>query len=402
MITTQEAQSIQQLIAAFQDLTGINVNWAQLDQNTEIDKLNTEFRSGSASIDACQVDFTLLSAWAKPGYLEPLDTYLGNPKYTDAAWYDSGDFLKGIWGAGQYNGKQYLIPMSAESSILMYRKDLFDAKAIATPKTFDDLMAAAKALNNPPTIYGIGNRGARGQGQNIYIWTSFLRGYGGDFFKNFPNDYTPTLDTPQAIQATKVYGDLDHLYGPPGVTNWTNIETMEGARDGVTAMYVDATPHAPLIDDPTSSKTAGKWACAVVPAGPAGAFPAIYSHTLAIPASSKNKVAAWLWLEYSTSMASEHVRCLATGDPARTSSFQTDAFKQKIGQVGGGTYLQTAIDSMNLALPDFRPRFPGWNAMGDRIGVAVQSVVSGGSDAATAMQSCQADVVQQMKDGGYI
>ena len=401
MITTQEAQAIQELIPAFTELTGITVNWAQLDQNTEIDKLNTEFRSGSGAIDACQVDFTLLPAWAKPGYLEPLDSYLQNSKYTDAAWYNSSDFLKGIWGAGQYSGKQYLIPMSAESSILIYRKDLFAAKGIAVPKTFDDLKAAAKALNNPPTIYGIGNRGARGQGQNVYIWTSFLRGFGGDFFKNYPTDYTPTLDTPQAIQAAQFYGDLDHLYGPPGVANWTNLETYQGARDGVTACYVDATPHAPLVDDPKTSKTAGNWACAMVPAGPAGAFPAIYTHTLAIPAASKNKVAAWLWVEYSTSAASEHVRSLKTGDPARTSSFQTDAFKQSIGAVGGGTYLQTAIDAMNAALPDFRPRFPGWNQMGDRIGVAIQSVISG-TDATTAMKSCQADVLQQMKEGGYI
>ena len=402
MITTQEAQSIEQLVATFQSFTGINVNWAQLDQNAEADKLNTEFRSGAGAIDACQVDFMLLPAWAEGKYLEPLDSYLSNPKLTDAAWYDSGDFLKGIWAGGQWKGKQYLIPMSAESSILIYRKDLFDAKGIAVPTTFDQLEAAAKALNNPPTIYGIGDRGARGSGQNIYIWTSFLRGFGGDFFKKFPDDLTPTLNTPQAIQATQFYADLDKKYGPPGVANWTNLETYQGARDGVTACYVDATPHAPLVDDPKTSKTAGKWACAKVPAGPAGAFPAIYAHTLAIPSSSKHKEAAWLWIQFSTSPQSEHTRCLTTGDPARASSFKTTEFEQLLGRVGGGTYLQTAIDSMNAALPDFRPRFAGWNEMGDRIGVAVQSVIAGQTDATTAMNSCQNDVTTMLKQGGYI
>jgi multiple sugar transport system substrate-binding protein len=401
MITTQEAEAIKELVPQFEALTDIKVNWDSLEQNSEIDKLNVEFRSGAGSIDAFQVDFMLLPEWATNGYLEPLDTYLNDPKLTDAAWYDSGDFLKGIWGAGQWDGKQYLIPMSAESSILIYRKDLFDAAGLKAPTTFDELQAAAKALNNPPTIYGIGDRGLRGAGQNVYIWTSFLRGFGGDFFKDFPNDYTPTLDTPEAIKATQVYADLDKNYGPPGVANWSNLETYQGAKDGVTAMYIDATPHAPLVDDP-STKTYGKWATAMVPAGPAGAFPAIYSHTLAMNAASKNKVGAWLWMQCMTSPSAEHIRSLKTGDPARTSSFQTDAFKQILGRVGGGTYLTTAVDSMNAALPDFRPRFPGWNKVGDRIGAAVQSVIAGETDAASAMKSAQADVLQMMKDDGYI
>jgi ABC-type glycerol-3-phosphate transport system substrate-binding protein len=343
----------------------------------------------------------LLPAWATANYLEPLDAYLDDSKYIDQTWYDSGDFLKGIWDAGKWDSKQYLIPMSAESSILIYRKDLFDAKGLAVPDTFDELEAVAKTLNDPPNLYGIGNRGLRGSGQNVYIWTSFLRGFGGDFFEDFPNSYKPTLDSDAAIQATAFYADLDVKYGPPGVANWSNLETYQGARDGVTACYVDATPHAPLVDDP-SSITTGKWATAMVPAGPAGAFPAIYSHTLAIPASSKNKVAAWLWVMYSTSPASEHVRALKTGDPARASSFQTEEFKKILGNVGGGTYLTAAVDSMNAATPDFRPRFPAWNEMGDRIGQAVQSVIAGETDAASAMKSCQADVLKMLQDGGYL
>jgi ABC-type glycerol-3-phosphate transport system substrate-binding protein len=402
MMTTQEAEAIKEVVPAFQGLTGITVNWAELEQNAQADKLNVEFRSGAGSIDACQVDFMLLPAWATAKYLEPLDSYLGNSKYTDPAWYDQGDFLKGIWDAGKWNGAQYLIPMSAESSILIYRKDLFDANGLQVPTTFTDLEAVAKALDNPPTIYGIGNRGLRGSGQNVYIWTTFLRGFGGDFFKSYPSDYTPTLDSDAAIQATQFYADLDKNYGPPGVANWSNLETYQGARDGVTALYVDATPHAPLVDDPVSSKTAGLWGNAVVPAGPAGAFPAIYSHTLAIPAGSKNKVAAWLWVMFSTSPPSEHVRSLKTGDPARASSFRTDEFKATLGRVGGGSYLTTAVDSMNAAMPDFRPRFPDWNQMGDRIGVAVQSVIAGEQDASTAMKSCQADVVQMLTSNGYL
>ena len=402
MITTQEAEAIKTLIPDFQALTGITVNFVQLEQNAQADKLQIEFNSGAGDIDAFQLDFMLLPQFAISNYLEPLDSYLTNAKYTDASWYNSGDFLKGVWSAAQWDGKQYAIPMSAESSILIYRKDLFDAKSLKVPTTMDEVEAAAKALNNPPTLYGIGNRGLRGQGQNVYIWTSFLRGFGGNFFKNYPTDKTPTLDSDAAIQATAFYAKLDKDYGPPGVANWSNLETYQGARDGVTAFYIDATPHAPLVDDPKTSKTAGKWGVAKVPAGPAGSFPSIYSHTLAINAASKNKVAAWLWLLHSTSPASEHIRSLKTGDPARTSSFQTDEFKNILGRVGGGTYLDVAVASMNAADPDFRPRFPGWNQMGDRIGVAIQSVISGETDATTAMKSCQSDVTTLLKEGGYL
>ncbi len=64
MITTQEAEAIKELVPAFEELTGITVNWDSLEQNSEIDKLNVEFRSGAGSIDAFQVDFMLLPEWA--------------------------------------------------------------------------------------------------------------------------------------------------------------------------------------------------------------------------------------------------------------------------------------------------------------------------------------------------
>ena len=360
-----------------------------------------EFRSGAGSIDAFQVDFMLLPEWAINGYLEPLDSYLTNPEYTDAAWYDAADFLGGVWDGRPMGWHPVPHPHECGELALHLPRGFFDEKGLEVPTTFEELEAVSAALNDPPTIYGVGNRGLRGSGQNVYIWTSFLRGFGGDFFKDFPNDYTPTLDTPEAIEATRFYADLVRDYGPPGIANWSNLETYQGAKDGVVAAYVDATPHAPLVDDP-STITHGKWATAVVPAGPAGAFPAIYSHTIGINADSKNKVAAWLWVECMTSPKAEHVRALKTGDPARQSSFETEEFKEILGAVAGGTYLPIAVESMNQALPDFRPRFPGWNKVGDRIGAAVQSVIAGEADAESAMKSAQTDVMQMMKDDGYI
>jgi multiple sugar transport system substrate-binding protein len=48
------------------------------------------------------------------------------------------------------------LPYFLDPRALYYRKDLFDAAGLKPPATWDEVRAAAKALNKPPDVYGIG------------------------------------------------------------------------------------------------------------------------------------------------------------------------------------------------------------------------------------------------------
>src|SRR4029077_20362107 len=133
--------------------------------------------------------------------------------------------------------------------------------------------------------------GARGQGMNVYVWSGFLPGFGGDFFERFPSPSPAGVRPPRpsqaAVEATMFYASLLKESGPRGAANWTWLETLSGMQEGRVAMCIDASNFGPVIDDPKKSSTAGKWGYAMVPAGPGGRHPSIYTHTLAINAASK-------------------------------------------------------------------------------------------------------------------
>ncbi len=57
----------------------------------------------------------------------------------------------------QIEGVNYFVPFYAASSLLFLRKDLFDAKGIALPTTWEELWDAAVAVSDPENgIYGLG------------------------------------------------------------------------------------------------------------------------------------------------------------------------------------------------------------------------------------------------------
>ena len=53
-------------------------------------------------------------------------------------------------------GKHMSVPVNPNIPLLYYRADLYQQKGLKVPTTWDELLANAKALHNPPQMYGIG------------------------------------------------------------------------------------------------------------------------------------------------------------------------------------------------------------------------------------------------------
>jgi ABC-type glycerol-3-phosphate transport system substrate-binding protein len=235
---------------------------------------------------------------------------------------------------------------------------------------------------------------------NVYVWTGFLRGFGGDFFQRFPapaGQLEPALTSRAAIDATSFYASLLKDSGPRGAANWTWLETLSGMEEGRVALCIDASNFGPAVDDPKKSATAGKWGVAEVPRGPGGRHPSIYTHTLAINASSKHKRAAWLLLQFATSREAQRERAMETGEPTRRSVWQDPELARKMDRVGGGAWMKLSLASLAQAKADYRPRFPKWREVGDLVGIAVQQAVAGEKDAASALEAAQAEIDKALR-----
>jgi len=380
----------------FEELTGIQVNFEMLPEQEQQQKTMVDLTSKTGLYDVILMDYMLIPQYSiDQELLAPIDNYLADSKLTDPSWYDYADIMDHLKEAASYNNKTYGVATLTETSLLYYRKDLFAEKQLSIPNTLDELMDCAKALNNPPNISGIGLRGQRGNGMNVYIWTGFFKAFGGDFFKNFPTDMTPTLNTPEAIKATEYYTEILQKYGPSGSSNWTWAETLSGLQQGKIAMCIDSSDFASSINDPDMSTTAGKWGITLVPEGPGGRWPSFFTFTLSINGSSKNKEAAWLLVQFLTSKPAMGERSLQTWYNSRWSNWSDPKMKEAMSSIEG---LYELMDqSLKIVNAGYRPRFPKWAEIGDLIGISLESAISGTTNPTDAMNEAQKTVENALK-----
>jgi multiple sugar transport system substrate-binding protein len=78
-------------------------------------------------------------------------------------------------------GHLYGVPVALSARSLYYRTDLIKTP----PATWQDLLAVAQRVNNPPTVYGIGVSGKKFAELTEYVY--YLYGNGGDFFITNPD-----------------------------------------------------------------------------------------------------------------------------------------------------------------------------------------------------------------------
>ena len=129
------------------------------------------------------------------GELAPLDDLL------------PADLLDKFWESGiqamSVDGTLYGMPYFLDPRGLYYRKDLFDEAGLAEPKTWADIREAAKALHNPPTLYGIG------LGPGDYWWYAWVGAIGGgNNLSRWKEDGKSRVGDPEGIAAVQFLADL--------------------------------------------------------------------------------------------------------------------------------------------------------------------------------------------------
>ncbi len=285
--------AIQKLIPDFEKASGMSLRIENYFEDQLSQKLQIGFTSGTTSVDV--VMFRPLQEgklFAKNGWLADVSAQV----QSDDKW-SWQDFQEGPRGTVTLDKTVFGVPLVTEREMIYYRKDLFDQKNIKVPTTMDELMAAAKALNDPANgFYGIVMRGQRSPA--VTQFSSFLYSFGGTWIK----DGKSAVNTPEAIAAYKFYGDLLRNYGPQGTLNMSWPQAVAIFQQGKAAMWIDADSLYTNAVDPTKSTVADKVGYAAFPAGPAGAKPYnITSWALGMNKNSKNLDAAWEFVKWATS-----------------------------------------------------------------------------------------------------
>ncbi|AKZ55005.1 Secreted sugar-binding protein [Streptomyces ambofaciens ATCC 23877] len=343
-----------EIIADFEKANpDIDVEYVGIAATEYQSKVDTAIQGGGLP-DVGGVGAAMLAGFSAQGALEPLDDRLTGSSLNGKL---NKDMVESLKAAGGGDGTLYSVPTSANNGVLYYRTDLFDKAGLEAPTTWDAFYTAAEKLTDA--------------GKNEFGYT--IRGGSGSI-----------------AQA------LDAMYGQSGITSFwdagkkkttvndpKNVEALEKYA----ALYKKATPAADVNND--FAKMVAQWDSGTIgmlnhnlgsyqdhvkalgvekfrgipqPVGSTGKRVQVSNPVdgLGVFKSSKNKDAAWKFIEFATSPEQNSKFNESAGQVPSNTEAAKDAWIQKAEPT------KLAADALNdgsttiVQLPYY---LPDWNTI---------------------------------------
>ena len=387
----------------FESLTGVKVRFEKVPPGQIRQKAMLDLSSKTATYATSATDPMYYPLYAANKWVEPLDRYLGDAKLTDDAWFRYADIFKAWREAASVDGKPYAIPYDGEVTVQVYRKDVYDAKGLKPADTLDEYLKNAAAIHDPANrMYGMALRGFAGAGQNMYIYPSILKAFGGRWF----DGKRVVVNSTEAVRALEWYVDAQSKYAPPAVRNWNWPDIADAFSQGTLGTYIDAHSSAAVLTKPDKSKVIGKIAFARWPKGPSGnRCTSIWNWGFPINAAldEKQKRATWLFIQWAAAGETQARTSWKFAGPAkrsglnRTSLWRAPEFVAMTKDIGPN-FVEAALTSLEQDTDvDWRPRVPQWPAIGDTMATAIQAALVGQKKPKEALDDAQTRIGQVLK-----
>ncbi|MFP5301919.1 sugar ABC transporter substrate-binding protein [Cobetia sp. SIMBA_158] len=397
---------MQSLSAEFEKLhPDISLDWVVLEENVLRQRLTTDIATGGGQFDVMTIGTYEVPIWADKGWLVALDDLPES--------YQLEDILKPVRDGLSLNDSLFALPFYAESSMMFYRKDLFEKAGISMTEqpTWDEVKGWAEKLNDPENgVAGICLRGKPGWGENMAFVSTLVNTYGGRWFDM---DWKPEVNSEEWRQAVSFYVDLLQKYGPPGSSSNGFNENQALFSQGKCGIWVDATSAAGRIYDKSESKVADSLGFAPAPVAvtPKGSH-WLWAWSLAIPASSEASDAAKTFITWATSqdyvdLVGETKGWTSVPPGTRLSTYKNPAYQQ------AAPFADFVVDAIRDAdptdatlkeAPYIGVQFAGipeFQSIGTVVGQMVASALAGDSSVEEALNSAQRSAERTMQRSGY-
>jgi multiple sugar transport system substrate-binding protein len=406
------ADAIIQQLPRFRELTGIDVAQEEIPEEYYLAKLLVELLAEGGYPDVFMTGVYQMWDYASTNRIEPLDKYLDDPTLTNSG-YKPEDIFEGVFDAGKWDlrpgdptgtGNLYTLPLGFEMYSLAYNKKYFDENGLQPPKTLDGLIELSAKLKgwNGPESYGVAVPGT-------LDWTTISSGYISTFSSAGAKDFfiindklVPAVDSPEAITVTANFAKMIKEGGPPAWSNYTWYKCGADLGAGKAAILYDSDTNGYFKNVPGGSDQAGNIAFSPAPVVKPGDEPQSneWVWQLGMNSSSKNKKAAWLFIQYFTGSEFELWAALnaKTMDPARKSIWENDQFKRKLSKVVGyeDTFQKTIANTGIKFTPQqyFVQSTTGWAA-------TLQQIVLSGANPETAMKELAKRISRQTSRSNF-
>jgi multiple sugar transport system substrate-binding protein len=352
-------EAMDKLKHKFEEATGIEVVIEMYEHSEAVNKVMLDLNSRRGRYDFILQPHRELGRFVENGHLEALEGYLADPALRDPSFKPEEQLYQGLWKEiSWYDGKVYGFPFTALTMYMWYRDDLlndpeeqagFKARygyELKPAETWDEYRDIAEWFTRPDDgFYGTAIQGKRHEAL-WYEWLNFLYSFGGDMLDvEAGSECGPVIvNSPEAVASLEYYKSLMQ-YSPPDTLNyfWDDVMAlMQQARVFQLIMWNDAT--YAVAQDADASKVAGQMGFGMVPRGNGGEVGQVEGWTYLIPKYSKNKEAAYLFIQWMMGFDQQLEQHLNGGASARPDVYAHPEVQQL-------SYSKASMDTNEVAIP---------------------------------------------------
>ncbi|MFD3158150.1 extracellular solute-binding protein [Haloimpatiens sp. FM7330] len=333
------------------------------------DKLNEKLKA-SLSTDQAPDLFIGPNDWvgtfAALNQLEEVDNYISDSK---------SDYLEKALKAGQYGGKQYGIPESVKTYVLIYNKDLVPNP----PKTIEEMRKIAKENTKDGKyglIFDIGN---------FYYDYAFFAAYGGKIFAD--DKGTLAFQQPELVKSLKLLNQIKNV-DKVTVKDFDYNVMMDLMQTGKCAMMINGSWSFGDLDKAVKEgKGLKNWGAVTLPVLEEGKplKPFMGTEMMYVSKNSKNKEAGAKFAKFMTSPEAQKIMNEKSGQVPINKKVETNSdWKVKV-----------ILDQVKEA--ELMPVIPEmgqvWTPVGDMYG----KVLSGSSTPEKAVKEARTKIEKEIK-----
>jgi multiple sugar transport system substrate-binding protein len=292
-----ELAAYQKLVDAFQQAhPEIQVELINIPGQSDYRKRLAADLTAGAPADVVFINYRQYAGFAKLGALEPLDDYLSKSKLIAKS-----DFYPEAINPFTYQGKLMCIPQNVSSLVIYYNKELFDRASVPYPAkgwTWDDFLFAAQSLTRDTNGDGVTEQFGVGLEASFIRFAPFVWQAGGEIVDDAPNPTTLMLDTQEAFDAADFFVGLQTIHHVvPNAEEEATQDSESRFLNGTTAMYFNSRRVVPTLRE----SAAFDWDVSALPQNKTAAT-ILHSDGFCLPSASKNKEAAWAFIEFANSV----------------------------------------------------------------------------------------------------
>lgn len=380
----------------FTAMTGIETRWDFVPFGALQDKV----ASTGVAADGLYDVVNYSDSWLAPNehWLLRLDPLLQRDGISMAR------YPKAFSEAGSFKGEVVGLPVRSHVQLFFYRADVFRQLGLAEPRTWDDVIAAGKAIRArrpdiEPLALNYHNDGTR---VNVQHWLQMVWANGGQLFDD---KMRPAWTSEAALKASEFYIGLHtrEKIANPASVSFGQEEARLSFQQGKSAMLpMWWWQYSPSVSPKDSVLKPEQVAFTSVPSFNGRSVALATSMPFSISKYSKNQAAAWEYLKWLSNPELEKRNAVERTVAGRTihNNVVNHMANMSDPDINKANANIPAAGLRSLQMAAVQPKLREWPEVGDLLAAAIEKSAAGGDVRKLMTQAADAST-RILRRAGY-